>query len=1553
MASIFRQSPSKCNVNILLLTFVYMQIKTSYADNVCGVVGGKVTTRVSAPLEVILHELGQLIDHNCKPDGNCLFRALSMLLYGTEGRWGEIKAQILSYAETRPDWLMQFFDNTISADSDADDRTFVKFLRDLGTANAWGGEHCIGIACRLFQINIWTFSHAHWETYTRGDPVNDQQKTLSTWVDDALVGGDVAGQPYALLIYKNANHYHAAVRNPVLTASTSKATAAQQPVTHVSHTQLSTSNSTAAVAEAPQFTAFLVPDVSTTPKLKSMPFPWTAVQKQILFDCYQAAGRSCKGETLKVKLLEMFQVHYPDFQQAPGTLLKRYFDFSKKREKISSSCPPASTSISADANDVTQLQRKKSIAKFAWTDESKQCLSGLVAEVSATVPRKGEMWSEVLSRFRSFHPECALADNSIRIRFYDIKKGAQLCAGDNPVLLWQPDVNTFLVECAERADAEDRLNRTLFMSKGRAGSQGNYLKLVARFFQTKYPDFTANQIVSQLHSLPYVRLPIPSTPASSRRLEDIMKYWQYGYDISTRPLFEAVCFNCSRMIRKKERIRVATFQPDQPLEDEETLESAVPIEQHYDAAYLADVNYVAMQSVDGRLQTFYVCERCRKNPNLPSGDTPLKLFGITKFDRAKLLPEPDALRCLNGYVKGQIQPCGLFSVRIKKALGRTFEQRRGEVNILPKLASHYMDMFAIMFEKEPAAIREDVQAGNEPRLTQSAVDQLVIKNALSFLREHNHLFKSLYAQCETLYRFVPNEGVQSVKTIGGFVSRPADPKKTAADVVGEAEEMVLLAPHGEIAAADHPMDEVNYGIVHPKNSSVPDMVRVAYGSEYLEEKVWAHIFWQGSGGFYQKTAAAAGWNRRDYVKYRLLMLYPAFRDEPAWIFYQTDQLIKEQILNYNMNTVKVVDLINPLSKEDIERQEKDPYKRFGMNMPANLPNSKPFMSSKCLDLKALAKHLGEPARFITLTQNDDWLELLACTQPHEMPGERPQARKHDRAWRKRSRTIPTSRFNPNCTKEDPKLKEKINELKQIHGVHFPVEMVEAFCQRFEGFMDRFIRTENNVFGRVRDWWYRMEYQKRGGIHIHMVIWWDEETAPNEQKISAEMPRFKDPNDSTKPHPMNDLWREAVLKSQIHHCFDSRCLRGPGGTRLKNCKYGFPFAMCSEERLDKTGIRYEYLRSDIEDVSVSPYVLELLLYWQGHVNVQRVTKHGWEMYLAKYIAKSETAEDIQLVKTSPALGDQKRVLPLNAVVVPAKSNDDSASARPALSDQPDERPLEKVPYSRVTKDDSDVKRFLKLRVVNILEAVMLCFGYPQVGCSREIIFLPVDLVQASRVVMRKKHREAAKGDSPYYDTKLDKYFARSELLEDVTYQQYFEQYYVKYDKKLVPEEPVEYARDDEEETMRKDIPKFFVDQTAAKRKWVRRVNPARYAVGRFRYYPPHGDNVESYCLVKLLKAKAARRSTVEGWIADFGSYLSACIHLGLVEKGAEALHFLEECAMEGFGDLRLREMVDRFKEQGWLEDPDIDGLLETLARPTGQFGRPGKTSLHKLPMTLPK
>ena len=107
-------------------------------------------------------------------------------------------------------------------------------------------------------------------------------------------------------------------------------------------------------------------------------------------------------------------------------------------------------------------------------------------------------------------------------------------------------------------------------------------------------------------------------------------------------------------------------------------------------------------------------------------------------------------------------------------------------------------------------------------------------------------------------------------------------------------------------------------------------------------------------------------------------------------------------------------------------------------------------------------------------------------------------------------------------------------------------------------------------------------------------------------------------------------------------------------------------------------------------------------------------------------------------------------------------------RPALAKEP-------VPYGQIQKDDSDVKKYLKLRTVNSLEAVMLNLGIPQVDCSREFVFLPVDLDPITRVVKRAQHRSQLEGQSDdiYYDNRLEKYFQRSDELEAVTYPDYHE------------------------------------------------------------------------------------------------------------------------------------------------------------------------------------
>ena len=93
---------------------------------------------------------------------------------------------------------------------------------------------------------------------------------------------------------------------------------------------------------------------------------------------------------------------------------------------------------------------------------------------------------------------------------------------------------------------------------------------------------------------------------------------------------------------------------------------------------------------------------------------------------------------------------------------------------------------------------------------------------------------------------------------------------------------------------------------------------------------------------------------------------------------------------------------------------------------------------------------------------------------------------------------------------------------------------------------------------------------------------------------------------------------------------SRCLKGSKGKPLASCKYGFPFRVSqSVEMLDEDCVRYNYVRRHKEDRLVVPYNPELMILWSAAHNVQRVSRHGFEMYLAKHISKPEPSTNIHL------------------------------------------------------------------------------------------------------------------------------------------------------------------------------------------------------------------------------------------------------------------------------------------------------------------------------------
>ena len=123
-----------------------------------------------------------------------------------------------------------------------------------------------------------------------------------------------------------------------------------------------------------------------------------------------------------------------------------------------------------------------------------------------------------------------------------------------------------------------------------------------------------------------------------------------------------------------------------------------------------------------------------------------------------------------------------------------------------------------------------------------------------------------------------------------------------------------------------------------------------------------------------------------------------------------------------------------------------------------------------------------------------------------------------------------------------------------------------------------------------------------------------------------MPRGPDTGDECAAY-----LRQLVGDMLVHkQCYASRCFKGSRGKTLSSCKYGFPDNVPEPcERLDKEKVRYLYPRTLKEDALVVLYNPEIAILWRASHNVQKVSKHGFEQYLAKYISKPEPSFNIQL------------------------------------------------------------------------------------------------------------------------------------------------------------------------------------------------------------------------------------------------------------------------------------------------------------------------------------
>ena len=115
----------------------------------------------------------------------------------------------------------------------------------------------------------------------------------------------------------------------------------------------------------------------------------------------------------------------------------------------------------------------------------------------------------------------------------------------------------------------------------------------------------------------------------------------------------------------------------------------------------------------------------------------------------------------------------------------------------------------------------------------------------------------------------------------------------------------------------------------------------------------------------------------------------------------------------------------------------------------------------------------------------------------------------------------------------------------------------AFHKWVEIFKREFLAIgKNGSFGKVRDYWFRFEYQERGRVHLHGVVWCSTNSIPDDV-ICATMPRESDGFDPKFIAYPRDRYKDCNM---VHQCYPGKCFNIGRGRVCTKCKSGYPFSV---------------------------------------------------------------------------------------------------------------------------------------------------------------------------------------------------------------------------------------------------------------------------------------------------------------------------------------------------------------------------------------------------------
>ncbi|KAA6356796.1 MAG: putative ATP-dependent DNA helicase PIF1, partial [Streblomastix strix] len=223
---------------------------------------------------------------------------------------------------------------------------------------------------------------------------------------------------------------------------------------------------------------------------------------------------------------------------------------------------------------------------------------------------------------------------------------------------------------------------------------------------------------------------------------------------------------------------------------------------------------------------------------------------------------------------------------------------------------------------------------------------------------------------------------------------------------------------------------------------------------------------------------------------------------------------------------------------------------------------------------------------------------------------------------------------------NPRWDEIISIIGDDSPANHPDIVSKIFIIKLQELLDDIVK--HHILGKVSCYCYRIEFQKRGLPHAHILVTFQQEDKLNttnkiDNIISAEIPSI---DQDSELH-------NAVLKHMIHR----ECHEGSECWENNECKKGFPKQFCEFTQLaDNEYPFYQRKDNSVEATEgkyynnswVVPYNRILLLKYNAHINVEHCASLKSIKYVFKYVFKPSDRSMFQVTSNSNEDGSPQNV-----------------------------------------------------------------------------------------------------------------------------------------------------------------------------------------------------------------------------------------------------------------------------------------------------------------------